>query len=168
MSNLCGFSEIKYFYNRPLCSTRAFRINLTLVWYSKHDNYSGYKCVHLLRIYVCIAAMSSCICPESVPRLQIRLWLLLVSLILLSLLLKSCMRNVNKEFLSESEMRDIEDIMAARYQLNTEVCRNFSRVRLLSQPNGRFLKRLRCVHLNIVFNWSPLKSIRFKFPSEIR
>ena len=144
MSNLCGFSGIKYF-QPPCSSTRACRIKLTLVWYSKHDNYSGYKCVHLLRIYVCIAAMSFCICPESVPRLQIRVCLLLVSLILLSLLLKSCMRNVNKEFLSESEMRNIEDIMTARYQLNTEVCKNNSRVRILSRPNGRFLKRLRCV-----------------------
>ena len=75
------------------------------------------------------------------------------------------MRNANEEFLSESEMREIEDIMAARYQLNTEVCQNFSHVRLLSKPNGRFLKRLRCVDVNIVFNSPPLKSIRFKFPS---
>ena len=55
------------------------------------------------------------------------------------------MRNANEEFLSESEMRDIEDIMTARYQLNTEVCKNFSHVRILSRPNGRFLKRLRFV-----------------------
>ena len=62
------------------------------------------------------------------------------------------MRNAKEEFLSDSEMRDIEDIMAARYQLNTEVCMNSSRVRMLSQPNGRFLKRLRCVQVNIVLN----------------
>ena len=133
--------------NRPACPSRALNAQLNVHLFDILSmttiNYSGYKCVHLGRIYVCIAAMSSSICPESCLRLQIRIWLL--SLILLSLLWKSCMRNAHQEFLSDSEMRDIEDIMAARYQLNTEVCRNFSRVRLLGQPNGRFLKRLRCV-----------------------
>ena len=49
----------------------------------------------------------------------------------------------NEEFLSDSEMQDIENVMTARYALNTDVCKNYSHVRILSRPNGRFLKRLR-------------------------
>ena len=81
----------------------------------------------------------TCICPEFWQRTHIRL----LSLILILLLVKSCVKNANEEFLSDLEMREIEKEMTARYSLNTEVCKNYSRVRILRKPNGRFLKRLR-------------------------
>ena len=81
----------------------------------------------------------TCICTEFWQRAHIRL----LSLIVILLLVKSSMKNAHEEFLSDSEMRQIENVMTARYSLNTEVCRNHSAVRILRKPNGRYLKRLR-------------------------
>ena len=91
--------------------------------------------VNWLRRYIAM----TCRCSEFWQRSQIRL----LSLIVLLFLVKSCMRNAKEEFLSDSEMREIENVMSARYSLNTNICKNYSQVRILSKPNGRFLNRLR-------------------------